>query len=382
MPFRKPILQSRIWAGFVAGVASGLAMTAAWLIAPPFNESSRAQSHLSLPIAQSALAEERPGRVVARSCSIDEVAALTAPAHADVSPYRLTCFAVLPPGATVPRRLLLEGEEASGAGVDCRGGSIGGRDYNDSIVTPTVAVWSRREEEGWSVPRDVRISNCTVLGNLRAWGLGREDPDGWRRSSRTSGHTARAQAAGPMGLSLENVTFVATETIPLYVGPGVTGVRMIGGAFHGRSVSTAVYLDAESAGATIRGVDFDIETGREQVAVDGSAGNQIVDNVFRLRRRGGVFLYRNCGEGGVIRHQTPSGNVITGNRFDEAAWLRPRPVVVGSREGRRRYCGDDAGWPFGSSADDRDNATGNVVSDNEVRSRRLPGGLQVTSWSD
>ena len=52
-------------------------------------------------------------------------------------------------------------------------------------------------------------------------------------------------------------------------------------------------------------------------------------------------------------------------------------VVVGAREGRRRYCGDDAGWPFGSSADDGDHATGNVVSGNITRVRGLPDWLQT-----
>ncbi|MGV3578830.1 MAG: right-handed parallel beta-helix repeat-containing protein, partial [Brevundimonas sp.] len=96
-------------------------------------------------------------------------------------------------------------------------------------------------------------------------------------------------------------------------------------------------------------------------------------NRFQLGGRGGVFLYRNCGEDGVIRHQTPSNNTITGNRFDGAALIAPRPVVVGSREGRRRYCGDDAGYPYGSSVDDGDHATGNVVTGNTIRRRWLPG---------
>ncbi|MFN3668842.1 MAG: right-handed parallel beta-helix repeat-containing protein [Brevundimonas sp.] len=318
--------------------------------------------------------EPRAPPVVARRCSAEEIAALTAPADGEAAPYRLTCFATLPAGAVVSRRVLLEGAEASGAGVDCGGGAIGRPGQVGGLDQPTIAVWSRAEADGWSVPRDVRLLDCTVHGNLRVWGLGRADMDALRESSRRADHTARARAAGPSGLRLEDVTLVATETIPLYVGPGVTGVRMVGGGFRGRSVSTAVYLDAESAGAVIQGVDFDIDTGREQIAVDGSAGNRIVDNDFDLDGRGGVFLYRNCGEDGVIRHQTPSGNVIAGNRFDDAAWVRPRPVVVGSREGRRRYCGDDAGWPFGSSVDDGDRATGNGVAGNSVSYRWLPDG--------
>lgn len=319
---------------------------------------------------------------VARDCTPEEVAALTTPSRAEAPPLSLTCFAALPPGSIIQRRLLFEGAEASGAGVDCNGGAIGLEGAPSNTRTPTIAVWSRRSGEGWSVPRDVRIVRCTVHGNLRVWGLGLNDMDGLRASSRTPDHTARLQAAAPSGLNLRDVAFVATGSIPLYVGPGVTGLRMSGGGFRGRSVSTAVYLDAESANAIIEGADFDIATGREQIAVDGSAGNRITGNRFQLGGRGGVFLYRNCGEDGVIRHQPPSANLITDNRFEGAAWFRPRAVVVGSREGRRRYCDDDAGWPFGSSLDDRDHATGNQVRDNVVRYRWLPAWLRPQAGRD
>ena len=41
-------------------------------------------------------------------------------------------------------------------------------------------------------------------------------------------------------------------------------------------------------------------------------------------------------------------------------------IKVGSRNGWSWYCHLDKGYPFGSSADDRDNATGNEVSSNIV----------------
>jgi nitrous oxidase accessory protein NosD len=191
------------------------------------------------------------------------------------------------------------------------------------------------------------------------------DVEALRASSRTPDHTRTAQATAPSGVRLSVLTIAATGSIPLYIGPGVTNVSLERSRFTGRSASTAIYLDAESAGATIRGNTFDIRTGREQVAVDGSARNRIENNDFTQARRGGVFLYRNCGEDAVIRHQTPSDNIITDNRFGGAGLLS-RAVVVGSREGRRRYCDADAGWPFGSSADDGDNARNNTVARNVV----------------
>lgn len=302
--------------------------------------------------------------VEAPACTARRLADLTTPSD---QPYRLTCRAVLPAGSSIRRRVLIEGAEASGASLDCAGGTIRAPG-EPTTRAPTVAVWSRRDGEGWSRPVDVSIINCAVVGNVRIWGMGAGGSmSDLKDSSRTPGHTIAAQDAAPVNVVLDRVRFEGVGTIPLYVGPGVTRTTVRRAVFTGRSASTAVYLDAESAGTVIEDSLFDIRTGREQIAVDGSGANRIVRNRFALGGRGGVFLYRNCGEDGVIRHQTPSYNQITDNIFSGASWLRPRTVVVGAREGGRRYCGDDAGWPFGSSADDGDGAVGNVVARNRIR---------------
>ncbi|MBB5747143.1 DUF1565 domain-containing protein [Brevundimonas variabilis] len=303
----------------------------------------------------------------ARACSAAEIEALTAPVD---SPYRLTCRATLSPGQSITRRILIEGAEGSGSGIDCRGGSLGVPGRQMTTRAPTIAVWSRRIEgpsTGWSRPTDVTIRNCQIHGNVRLWGMGAGGSmSDLLDSSRSPGHTAAVQAAAPSNIRFEAVAFVGTGSIPLYVGPGVTATQVLRGRFGGRSESTALYLDAESRDARIEGVVFDVATAREQIAIDGSAGNVIAGNRFSLGGRGGIFLYRNCGEDGVIRHQTPSENRITDNVFSGAARFRPRTVVVGAREGNRRYCGDDAGYPFGSSADDGDGATRNVVARNRI----------------
>jgi len=302
-----------------------------------------------------------------RACTPAEITALTAAPDARDSPYRLTCRATLN-GRAVTRRVLIEGAEASGAGIDCGGGVIGRPGVARTSRAPTLAIWSRRAGDAFSRPTDIVLRNCTVHGSVRIWGMGagRSMAD-LRESSRTAGHTRAAQAAAPTRIALTGITFAADGSIPLYVGPGVTQTKVIGGRFIGRSDSVAVYLDAESRQAEITGVRFDVRTAREIIAVDGSAANTIMANRFALNGQGGVFLYRNCGEDGVIRHQTPSDNVVSDNTFSGASWLRPRLVVVGSREGGRRYCADDRGYPFGSSLDDGDHATGNVV----YRNRRL-----------
>ena len=299
----------------------------------------------------------------ARACDATELRAVTA---VETSPYLLGCQAFLN-GGRITRPILIQGVEASGAGIDCGGGSIGRPGAQVTTRQPTVAIWSRAEADGFSRPQDVFLRNCTIHGAVRIWGMGAGGSmSDLRDSSRTAGHTAVAQAAAPTRVLLDRVRFLGTGSIPLYVGPGVTGLTVRNSSFAGRSVSVALYLDAESAGNVITDNVFDITTAREQIAVDGSARNRIVGNRFNLGRRGGIFLYRNCGEDGVIRHQTPSDNTITDNSFSGANWIRPQTVVVGAREGNRRYCADDQGWPFGSSADDGDNASGNVVARNRM----------------
>lgn len=299
----------------------------------------------------------------AGACTPEQIQELT---RATEAPYALACQATLPNGQTITRPLVLEGEQASGAGLDCQGGAVGRAGVPVSATAPTIAIRSVQQAHGaWSAPSDVTLRNCTIFGAVRIWGVGSDGRyDALRASSRTLNHTAFVQQAAPRDIRLDGLTIVANGTIPLYIGPGVTGVRLTGSTLTGQSVATALYLDAESGHNVIENNRIHTRTRRELVAVDGSAFNTIRNNHFELNRRAGILLYRNCGERGIIRHQTPSHNTITGNVFAKASWLRPRWVVQNARNGRRSYCGDDAGYPFGSSVDDRDGASGNTITDN------------------
>ena len=64
------------------------------------------------------LATQDPALPAARPCTAAEIAELT---RATDEPYGLACRAVLTPDARVTRRIVIEGAEASGAGIDCRG---------------------------------------------------------------------------------------------------------------------------------------------------------------------------------------------------------------------------------------------------------------------
>jgi parallel beta-helix repeat protein len=244
--------------------------------------------------------------------------------------------------------------------IDLQGGWM-----NEGKLTELV-IRSQETEKGWDVPEKITVRNGRIRGSIRIFGQGvNGEAPKVRESSHREGHTARAQAAAPKGTLLENLQIEADHRIPLYLGPGVTGVTVRNCTFTGWSASTTVYLDAESGGNRIEGCTFNVRSGREVMAIDGSATNVITGNRFLQSSFGGIYLYRNCGEKGTVRHQTPQGNLIE-NNFFELKDLKPGSygVWIGSRQGRRRYCEDDAGYPFGSSIDNGDFADHNILHGN------------------
>lgn len=259
-------------------------------------------------------------------------------------------------------RVVLEGHAATGMVIDC-----GGAWFNDGKLTELV-IRSRETAAGCERPENVVVRNCRIRGSIRIMGMGRNgEGDVVRASSTSPGHTERAQAAAPTNILISDVEIEADYRIPLYVAPGVTHVTLERSRITGWGCSTAVYLDCETGGNVIRGNTFTMRQSREVIAIDGSAGNRIEGNRFENLAFGGIYLYRNCGEAGTVRHQTPHGNVIEGNVFDTRALSSSDCAIwLGSRNGRSSYCDQDAGYPFGSSSDDRD-----FADDNEVRNNRF-----------
>ena len=282
------------------------------------------------------------------------------------SDLNLKCSLTLSADAVIARRVVIEGEEGSGLVLDCAGGMITAPEAEPF----SLLIQSRRNADGsWSVPRSVQVKNCTIVGGTRIVGMGiNGQAEAVRQSSLTAGHTERAQATAPVDTQFERVTFQGRGTIPLYIAPGVTHTTGRHSKITGRSVSTAVYLDAESAHTELSDTLIDTQAQRELLAVDGSAHNLIARNQFVSPVKGGIYLYRNCGEGGTVRHQAPQFNRIEGNTFDyRAAWGWRPAVWIGSRSGWlgwRSYCSADKGYALGSSADDGDFADHNEVQNN------------------
>ena len=273
------------------------------------------------------------------------------------APSSLLKLALRPPSV---EKFELAGSAASETVIDLQGGWFNGGKPTEIVIR------SLRKGGGWDVPERITIRNGRLRGAVRVFGLGRNgEAPRVRESSVSEGHTERAQTAAPREVVLENLQIEADHRIPLYLGPGATRVTVKDCSFTGWTVSTAVYLDAESAGNTIESCTFDVRAAREVIAVDGSSRNIIGSNRFLRTSFGGVYLYRNCGEGGTVRHQTPRENRIDNNTFDLSG-LRPGSygIWLGSRQGRGNYCQADAGYPFGSSIDDRDFADDNTVTGN------------------
>ena len=227
-----------------------------------------------------------------------------------------------------------------------------------------------------------------------------ELPPGWMRvtgmaltgegkylkaSSQKAGHIERAQNAAPTNVTFSNIKLKAVGVIPLYIGPGVTGVTLKNSHFYGKSNSVGIYLDAESARNVFLNNTFETFSKREAIAIDGSAQNTIQNNRFNTLRYGGIYVYRNCGEGGTIRHQKPQRNVINNNFFyynkfkgigpSFAGYLRSKSLRVpaiwlGERSGYRPFCDHDKGFPFGSSIDNGNFAENNVITNNKIRKLR------------
>ena len=238
--------------------------------------------------------------------------------------------------------------------IDCKG-----KAYNNGKVTELQILAD-----------NVTIKRCKINGSIRTIGLGRNgEAQGVKESSTTLGHTARAQAAAPKNTVLYKVTITGHGRIPLYLGPGTTRLTMSDSTINGRSDSVALYLDAESGHNIIRNNKINVDGDftlrqfrvREVIAVDGSADNQILSNTIDNAKGGGIYLYRNCGEGGTVRHQSPQRNLIAGNTIDNTGGYG---IWLGSRDGGRLYCDDDKGFPFGSSKNDGDFANDNIVKGN------------------
>ncbi|WP_237155112.1 right-handed parallel beta-helix repeat-containing protein [Oryzibacter oryziterrae] len=284
----------------------------------------------------------------APTCSAEQTAELLAQATADSPSVQVTCSPVLKRDDVITKQLRFEGAAASGIDFKCNGATIDGTatDVNKNKTMITIqAIGKDWMEMSQNRPSKITIRDCRLLGSARVSGLGANGQgELLKASSREPGHTERTQAAAPSQIQFVHIDFQATGHIPLYLSPGATQVSVTQSRFGGMSNSTMIYLDAETAHNRILDNEFNGRTTREYIAVDASAKNEISDNSFVDPKKGGIFVYRNCGEGGVIRQQAPQNNAFNGNTFLYKSPMTPdKPGIwLGSRTGYnfgfRSYC--------------------------------------------
>ena len=223
---------------------------------------------------------------------------------------------------------------------------------------------------------NIRIVNGTVKGEIRL------------RPNNTSGntkpgYTERVRKNSPSYVILEDLTIDTDGTThQVYFGVGSTYSKIINCNFKGKSLGPVIYLSPEGGHHEILNNVFDSNTGarREVLSIDGSVDNLIQNNNFKKCIWGGIYLYRNCGEKGTVRHQKPQNNKILDNKFrltgmnsirfsdrsgHQATFISiPYGIILGSRQGNSSYCDLDDMYDIGSGKSNLDFARLNRVIGN------------------
>lgn len=340
--------------------------------------------------------------VIPSACSAEKLREVLEPATASASTVTINCNLTLQSTDVVTKRLIFEGDAASGLTFNGNGATLNGGEGTINYKKDMIEVRSKSAFSNgtrtWQRPRNIIIKNCNIIGSVRIWGMakngqGTEYTDNgikinyYKNSSRTLSHTSTARNNAPTNIVLDNVTITGVGRNPLYFAPGVTYSKLINSEMKGESDAVAIYLDAESYRNTIKNNYIHTVTGNEVfeqwdkplVAIDGSSYNDIMDNRFSSLNHGGIYLYRNCGEGGVIRHAAPAHNRIINNVFyynvyqgsNPAVYLSSKNAEFLSTGGVFGFCGDDDGYNFGSSASNLDYARYNQVMQNQIYKRSV-----------
>ena len=272
----------------------------------------------------------------------------------------------------ISKRLIFQGAAASHLTVDCQGATLNGGPNTLLAGKDIVEIRSKiiENEQNISVEpiSHFHLTNCKVNGSIRIYGLGKNgQAKRVKQSSLVDAqHDQRTQQAAPSNITLSHLNIHADYRIPVYFAPGVQYSRLSHSQVSGESISTLVYLDAESGFNKIEHNQFTARSlKREVIAIDGSEHNTISHNHFYALRHGGIFLYRNCGEGGTVRITTPSHNLISHNYFYRNSKDEQPVIDVGAREGWRWYCFDDRGYDYGSSLSNHDFAFDNHILHNQ-----------------
>lgn len=302
-------------------------------------------------------------------CSPQKLQEVLQPATAEYPSVYIDCSLTIPKNAKISKQLIFSGSQASNIVFDGNGVEI-----NATYATPSVLITSQQQGAQWQVPKNITIMNAQISGSLRIHGMGANgESELIKQSSHQAGHTERTQQAAPHHIILDHLNLMAGQHNMVYFAPGVHHVTLKNSYFVGNTAALALYLDAESGHNLIENNTFNVKTQtRELIAIDGSAHNIIQRNNFIDPRHGAIYFYRNCGEGGTVRHQTSHHNQIIQNQFALSMSSKLPLIWLASRNGDRNYCDADSGYAFGSSMNDMDLTQNNLVSHNSFNIHKIP----------
>ena len=308
-------------------------------------------------------------------------------------PVPVACSLTLGPNETITKKIGFYGSAASGAILQCTCDAGG-----CTTLSGGISIGSY----GTDRPENITVRNCTITDSDVS--LESPDPCQERKSpspcaDKRSDFVQWVRARAPRRITFDNVTIAGTGHNRFYVGWGATETKLINSVIEGEASGVPIYLAPHSSGTLIKNNRIETvttapgtfrTTEREMISIDGSDHNRIISNWFGRLDKGGIYVFRNCGEEGGIRHTTPSHNHIINNAFPYNKYDGPNPAVfLGSRDGNPpgweigslgSYCDDDEGYPYGSSADDRDFATHNVVMQNWIIKRPEAAVIKSTNW--
>lgn len=270
------------------------------------------------------------------------------------------------------------GPDQSDIVIDCKKNSAYSKGFD------RVSIRSVKNKSRWKRPENIVIRNCDIRGTVQIWGVGPHNtPEGvdmLRKASLKPGFTIHARRSAPTGIRFVNCRFILTRATGIYVGVGVTFLTVRNSEFlfepgsqQKQSMTPVIYLDHESGMNSIIENVFKINNDRkdgsdarirEIIAIDGSSDNLIKGNDFNGLEWGGINLYRNCGERGIVRHTLPVNTKIVGNTFHVTDTDRPA-IVFGSR-GIHEYCDLDEDGIFGSSLSDQSYVINNYAYNNSI----------------
>jgi hypothetical protein len=295
----------------------------------------------------------------------------------------------------ITKRLIFEGNKSSNITCDFNGATLDGGKGRVNYKGDMIEVRSKKiNANTWERPINILIKRCKVIGSIRIWGMGKngEAPDvkaSSKREASNSKHVQRVRNNAPKNIVFDGITITGVGRNPLYFSPGVTYSKLINSEMKGKSDKTGIYLDAESAYNTIENNYLHVDTKKDkwaklgynrgwpQMTIDGSSHNKIIGNRFSNINNGGIYLFRNCGEGGTIRHTPPERNTINNNVFYYKKYKGLNPAIyLGSRdygwkERTFGHCDKDDGRPYGSSKSDKDYAKFNTIKNNKFYKRKI-----------